>query len=315
MTLLQLTYILELSRYNSFSVASRKLNISQPALSLQVSKLEEELGINLFKRSSSAVTLTTEGELFVDKARELLMLAEKLKALPVEIEQKPEGTLRIGVIPTLSPYWFPMFLSTFSKVYPKIMLTVSELKTEEIISELKNGKLDAGFISTPVEVAGLIFKPLFYEKFYLYVSDNHDLSGQDEIDLRNIDLKELWYLQEGNCFQNQVDSMCMYAREPGELQNVVYMSNSIEALCRVVENSGGMTFIPELATLSVSSDKEDMIKDIAGDIPVREISMVTTRISKSDRLLNLFLNVALEAIPQRMKKQLEGKILPANIKV
>ena len=315
MTLLQLTYILELSRYNSFSVASRKLNISQPALSLQVSKLEEELGINLFKRSSLAVTLTTEGELFVDKARELLMLAEKLKALPVEIEQKPEGTLRIGVIPTLSPYWFPMFLSTFSKVYPKIMLTVSELKTEEIISELKNGKLDAGFISTPVEVAGLIFKPLFYEKFYLYVSDNHDLSGQDEIDLRNIDLKELWYLQEGNCFQNQVDSMCMYAREPGELHNVVYMSNSIEALCRVVENSGGMTFIPELATLSVSSDKEDMIKDIAGDIPVREISMVTTRISKSDRLLNLFLNVALEAIPQRMKKQLEGKILPANIKI
>jgi LysR family hydrogen peroxide-inducible transcriptional activator len=312
MTLLQLNYVIELSRYNSFSATAKKLNISQPALSLQVSKLEEELGIHLFKRSPTTVTLTTEGELFVDKARELLKLAEKLKDLPFEMEQKPEGLLRIGVIPTLAPYWFPMFTSKFSKTYPKIRLTVTELKTDEIISELKNGQLDAGFIATPVLAPGMVFKPLFYEKFYLYISEKHALFNNNSIDITNVDLKELWYLQEGNCFQNQVNSICNYAKVPGELQNVVYLSNSIESLCRMVETSGGMTFIPELATLSVSSEQEEMIKDISGEIPVREISMVTTRISKSDRLLDLFLAIAMEEIPNRMKTVENGKVLPTG---
>src|SRR5690606_17891480 len=118
----------------------------------------------------------------------------------------------------------------------------------------------------------------------------------DVIDLNAVDLKEMWYLQEGNCFQNQVDAVCIYAKEPHEFQNVVYLSNSIESLCKVVEQSGGITFIPELATLSVSSEKEEMIKSISGNPPVREISMVTTSLSKSDRLLNLLLEKALAVI-------------------
>lgn len=313
MTLLQLSYVLELSRYNSFSLTAKRLNISQPALSLQIRKLEEELGIHLFKRSPTAVTLTAEGELFVDKARELLALAEKLKDLPFELEEKPEGTLRIGVIPTLAPYWFPMFMNSLSKKYPKIMFTVSEMKTDDIIAELKNGQLDAGFLSTPVHAPGMEFRTLFYEKFFLYVSDKNELFGKETLNLKNIDLKELWYLQEGNCFQNQVNSICKYAHEPNELQNVVYLSNSIESLCRMVETSGGMTFIPELATLSVSSDEEEMIKEIEGEAPLREISMITTRISKSDRLLELFLDVAMSVIPQRMKKIESGKVLPTGI--
>jgi len=312
MTLLQLTYVLELSRYQSFSATAQKLKISQPALSLQVSKLEVELGIVLFKRSPLQITLTVEGELFVEKARELLLLAEKLKDLPFEIEQKPEGSLRIGVIPTLAPYWFPLFINKFSDKYPRISLTVKELKTDEIISELKNGQLDAGFIATPVLAPGMVFRPLFYEKFYLYVSERHELFDKDVIDLMKVDLKQMWYLEEGNCFQNQVNSICLYSKEPTELQNVFYLSNSIESLCRMVETGGGMTFIPELATLSVSSEQEDLIKNIAGIPPVREISMVTTRISKSDRLLELFLDIAMEVIPARMKNNGEGKVLPTG---
>jgi len=277
-----------------------------------VSKLEVELGIVLFKRSPLQITLTVEGELFVEKARELLLLAEKLKDLPFEIEQKPEGSLRIGVIPTLAPYWFPLFINKFSDKYPRISLTVKELKTDEIISELKNGQLDAGFIATPVLAPGMVFRPLFYEKFYLYVSERHELFDKDVIDLMKVDLKQMWYLEEGNCFQNQVNSICLYSKEPTELQNVFYLSNSIESLCRMVETGGGMTFIPELATLSVSSEQEDLIKNIAGIPPVREISMVTTRISKSDRLLELFLDIAMEVIPARMKNNGEGKVLPTG---
>ena len=315
MTLLQLSYVLELSHYQSFSKTAQKLNISQPALSLQISKLEEELGINIFKRSPTQIVLTAEGEQFVEKTRELIQMAEKLKDLPFEMENKPEGNLKIGVIPTLAPYWFSLFVDQFSANYPNIKLTILELKTENIVSDLRNGMLDAGFISTPVEAKGLEFKPLFYEKFYLYVSENHELAKFETIDLNKVDLKEMWYLEEGNCFQNQVDSVCVYAKEPGEFQNIVYLSNSIESLCRVVENAGGITFIPEMATLSVSSDKEQMIKEIEGTPPVREISMVTTRISKKDRLLNILLTESLKVIPKRMQHKPLQKLTNTGLKL
>jgi LysR family hydrogen peroxide-inducible transcriptional activator len=165
-----------------------------------------------------------------------------------------------------------------------------------------------------VQAQGLVFKPLFYEQFFLYVSEKHELYGLDEINLDEVDLKEMWYLQEGNCFQNQVDSVCVYAREPGEFQNVVYLSNSIESLCRVVENAGGITFIPEMATLSVSSEKENMIKDIAGIKPVREISLVTTKISRNERLASLLLNEAMKVIPKRMKTKPEEKSIDTGLK-
>lgn len=314
MTLLQLSYVLELSQHSSFSLAAKRLHISQPALSLQISKLEEELGMQLFKRSPNRIALTAEGEIFASQARELLQLADKLKDLPFELEKKPEGELRVGVISTLAPYWFTMFLDQFAQKYPDIRLTVKELKTEEIIAQLKNGQLDAGFISTPVSAPGMVFRPLFYEKFFLYVSGQHELYSSENIDLNAVDLKEMWYLQEGNCFQNQVDSVCVYAKEPGEYQNIVYLSNSIESLCRVVENSGGITFIPEMATLSVGPEKEQMIKEIAGTPPVREISLVTTRISKSDRLIEFLLDEALKVIPKRMLASPVEKTLDTGLR-
>ncbi len=314
MTLLQLSYVLELSNHQSFSLAARRLDISQPALSLQISKLEEELGMILFKRSPTSVTPTAEGDIFIQKARELVKLADQLKDLPFDLENKPEGTLRIGIIPTLAPYWAPMFMCDFATTYPNIQLTIKELKTEEIITQLKNGLLDAGFISTPIEAKGMDFKLLFYERFFLYVSDNHELFDAEEIDLDQVDLKEMWYLQEGNCFQNQIDSVCIFAKEPHENQNLVYLSNSIESLCKVVENSNGITFIPELATLSVDPGKEDMIKEIAGNPPIREISMVTNKISKNERLINLFLDKALKVIPKRMKSNPYGNPLNTKLK-
>lgn len=315
MTLLQLTYAVKLSYYHTFSETARRLNITQPALSLQISKLEEEIGLLLFKRSSTKVTPTYEGELFIEKAQELLQMSEKLKDLPFELENKPSGTIKLGIIPTLAPYWVSMFLTSFSKQYPDIKLTITELKTEAIIQSLKNGQLDAGFISTPVKADGIKFKPLFYEKFFLYISESHKLAKHESIDLNKVDLKEMWYLREGNCFQNQVDSVCIYAKEPGEFQNIVYLSDSIESLCRIVENVGGMTFIPELATLSISSDKESLIKEISGTTPVREISLVTTKISKSDRIIDLLTNEALKSIPKRMHQKPTHKTLDTQLKI
>lgn len=315
MTLLQLNYTIQLSHYQSFSETARKLGISQPALSLQIRKLEDEIGMSIFKRSSTKITTTAEGDIFIEKAQELLQMTENLKDLPFKLEEKPGGELRIGIIPTLAPYWMSMFLGDFASKYPKIKLTITELKTEEIIRALKNGLLDAGFFSTPVKADGMEFRPLFYERFFLYVSDKHELYQYDEIDINRVDLKEMWYLREGNCFQNQVDSVCVFAKEPGEFQNVVYLSDSIESLCRIVENAGGITFLPELATLSISPDKENLIKDIAGHPPLREISLVTTKISKNDRLIDILIEKALASIPKRMQQKPQKKTLDTNLKI
>lgn len=314
MTLLQLTYALELSHYQSFSLTAKKLNISQPALSIQMSKLEEELGMQIFDRTQGTISLTFEGAIFIEKTRELIQLTENLKNLPFELEHKPEGELTIGIIPTLAPYWVPLFMNNFNKQFNKIRITIKELKTEEIIKELKTGQLDAGFISTPVQASGLKFQALFYEQFYLYVSEKHELFSHDRIHIDEVDLKEMWYLLEGNCFQNQVDAVCIYAKEPGEFQNMVYLSDSIESLCRVVDLAGGITFIPELATLSVPPNKEDMIKEIAGEPPLREISLVTNKITKGNRLINLFIEKAMEVIPSRMKNNRQGKAIDPHLK-
>ena len=315
MTLLQLSYLVKLREMESFSKTSESLNISQPALSLQISKLEEEIGMTLFKRTSTGVFATDEGQLFISKALELLQMAETLKQLPVELENKPEGELHIGMIPTLAPYWVPLFIETFASTYPHIKLTIRELVTSEIIQQLKLGNLHVGFLSTPLQAAGIEFEPIFYERFYLYVSEKHELFKADAIDLNRVNLKDMWYLSEGNCFQNQVNAACTWANKVHETQNLVYLSNSIESLCHMVERGQGMTFIPELATLSVAADKEDLFKDIKGKQAIREICMATSRLAKSDRLTRFFLEVALKAIPQRMRQKPNQELLNPNIQI
>ncbi len=313
MTLLQLSYLLELSHQKSFSKAAKSLNISQPALSIQIGKLEEELGIKLFSRTTNSIRLTNEGEIFVEQSTEVLQMVDNLQNLPIELENSPKGSLTIGIIPTLAPYWIPLFIDDFQKKYTEINIKVIEMKTEDILSGLKTGAIDAGLLSTPIEAKGIKFQPLFYEQFYLFVSEKHPLANSNSIDLSKVNFEEVWYLEEGNCFQNQVNSVCSISGEFKPNQKFSYLSNSIESLCKIVERGHGLTFIPELATLSIPSDQEEMIKKITGSEPVREISLATTKLNKSVRLLNLFIEEALKPIPKRMKEDASTKAVDTGM--
>ena len=313
MTLLQLNYVLQLSQHKSFSKAAKTLNISQPALSLQVSKLESELGIQLFNRTISSIELTHEGEIFVERSGEVLQMVDNLQNLPIELEDAPKGVINIGIIPTLAPYWVPLFIDSFQQQFEEITVKIVEMKTEDIIVSLKSGAIDVGFLSTPIIAKGIDFKPLFYEQFYLYISENHPLAKYETIDLSKVDLEEVWYLEEGNCFQNQVNSVCALSGSIHPTQKFSYLSNSIESLCKIVDSGNGLTFIPELATLTISSEQEEMIKEISG-APVREISMATTRFQKSNRLLQLFLKEAIKQIPKRMLNGASEKAIDTGMK-
>lgn len=313
MTLLQLSYVLELNRQKSFSKAAKMLKISQPALSLQIGKLEKELGIKLFNRTALNVELTNEGEIFAERCAEVLQMVDNLQNLPIELENEPKGILTVGIIPTLAPYWIPLFIDDFQQKYAEINVKIIEMKTEDIISSLKSGAIDAGFLSTPVVAKGIEFMPLFYERFYLFVSNKHKLANSETIDLSKVNLEEVWYLEEGNCFQNQVNSVCSLSGNINPVQNFSYLSNSIESLCKIVESGHGLTFIPELATLSIPADQEEMIKEISGSEPVREISIATTRMNKSDLLIKIFLDEALKPIPKRMQISTSDEVVDTGM--
>jgi LysR family hydrogen peroxide-inducible transcriptional activator len=314
MQLAQLEYLKALRFSGGFSSAAQKLGITQPALTLQIQKLEEELGFKLIDRSKRPLQFTREGEIFFQKSVEILQMVEQLKQVSLEMSEEVQGELKVGIIPTLAPYLVPLFINALAAGFPNLSVDISELKTEEIISRLKAGTLDSGIISTPVIANGLLFEPLFYERFFVYVSENHRFFEQTEIALAEIDEDEIWYLEEGNCFQNQVNSMCMFNLQQ-TTQNLVYRSSSIESLRRIVEKEKGLTFIPELATINIPAEQEDLVKTIAGEQPVREISMAVLKNFPKERQVEALKTVILKSIPRRMLAKPAVQVVDPKLKI
>ncbi len=313
MTFNQLKNILELVASGSYTIAAKNLGMTQPALSLQIQNLENELDFRIIDRSRKPFELTQEGELFVAKAREIVLMTESLANLSMELGTHIRGLLRLGIIPTLSPYLVPLFIGELNREYADLRMEIQELTTEEIITKLNMGELDAGLLSTPLD-APVRFEPLFYEKFFLYVSDAHPLFKKDEVRIDEIDQKYLWYLREGNCFQNQVNAICQI-NSAKDFSQLRYISHSIESLRRIVESKNGATFIPELATISIPSELEEMVKPISAPAPYREISLALSRLHSKEKLIQVFKKVLLQNIPDRMKRKPEGIGIDTKIKI
>lgn len=294
MTLAQLRYAINLQKYGSFKKASEKLSISQPALSLQVQKLENELGIGLFDRSSSPIVPTVDGVTFLAQAAEIIASVDHLQSRTLNLRNELEGTLTLGVIPTLAPFLVPLFIDQLQEAFPKFKLDIHEMITEDVITEVRGGFLDAGLISTPVEVYGIRSIPIFYERFFFYTSAQ--AKGKN-IGLENIDYDSLWLLNEGNCFRDQVNNFCDLTKiQEGRSFN--YRSNSIDALIRIVDTKGGMTILPELTTLSLDEDQEENISPILKK--AREIGVITQKTSLKEHFVQKMIEFIKMNIPGNM---------------
>jgi LysR family hydrogen peroxide-inducible transcriptional activator len=199
--------------------------------------------------------------------------------------------------------------------HPKLLYIIGDQITETIIQRIKSGHLDVGIFATPVNTRGLHFDTLFYEKFFLYLSEKHELYTEDQIPLEEIDLEEIWYLQEGNCFPSQVHSICKRSGKAPPSGGLKYISNSIESLRRIVEQKKGLTFIPELATIEVPLEYEEMIKPIRDMDPVREISLVSRSNPTKKKTLDTLKKVILAHIPARMKTTPSNWIVDTKIDV
>ncbi|WP_372950600.1 LysR family transcriptional regulator [Mariniphaga sp.] len=311
----QLEYLKALVQHGNFSLAAEKLKITQPALSLQIAKLEEELEFTLIDRRKRPLQLTPEGEVFYEKSVEILKLVNELKQVSFEMGDEVKGYLKVGIIPTLAPYLVHLFINKLNSDFPQLKIEITEQKTEEIIRQIKMGTLDCGILSTPVVAVGVIFERLFFERFFAYVSEKHPQFRKEKLDMDKITQEDIWYLEEGNCFQNQVNSICKINLQKEKSQNLIYRSNSIESLRRIVENQHGITFIPELATINISSELEELVKPISGQTPVREISLVTTRSNPKDRQITALKETIIQSIPKRMRQKPKGSVIDTNIKV
>ena len=311
MTLNQLQYAITLSKHGNFKRAAEHLEISQPALSLQIQKLEEEIGFKLFNRNTSPVEVTRDGELFLIKAQDVMTGVRQLQNFTHDVMEDFSGKLVVGIIPTLAPFLVPLFIEALERDYPDLQLVVKELITESVINNVRSGDLDVGIISTPINVYGITSIPLFYERFYVYTSDENFSKEYRAEDIRS---EELWLLDEGNCFRDQINNFCD-VKTIRKDKNLVYESNSIDALIRIVDAKGGMTILPELTSLCLNEYQEERLKIIGGQPKAREISMIVPNSYDKERHIDLLGTYIKDNIPKHMIDQHDYEIVDPNIQM
>ena len=294
----QLTYLVAIDRYRSFSKAAEHCYVTQPTLSMQIKKLENDLGLPLLDRSKQPLKFTQIGELIVEQAREALSELKVIDDIIDRSKGKVAGELRVGIIPTIAPYLMPIFLGDFLRKYPEVELVVTEFKTDEIVERLNNESIDVGILATPLKIASIVEKPLFYEKLLAYADDELSSTKGNRIELDKMLSKKLWILSEGNCFRNQTFNLCSLNQTKYKNLEFNYESGSIETLMRLVDKEGGSTIIPELALDVITEEQIDRVKFIGSTNPLREISTITRRKGLKESMINAMRDSIVKSLPK-----------------
>jgi LysR family hydrogen peroxide-inducible transcriptional activator len=309
MTITQLEYIVAVDTYRSFVLAAEKCFVTQPTLSMQVQKLEDTLGVKLFDRSKQPVVPTEIGVEVIAQARILLGESEKIKEIIDDRKRELSGELKVGIIPTVAPYILPKILQTFIEKYPQVKLVVWEQTTEQIIQQLKLGIIDCGILSTPLNESNLIEIPVFYENFVAYVSKNSKLSKKKNISPDDIDIEEIWILNEGHCMREQVLNICQRRKSTQVFKHFEYNTGSVETLKRMVDQNNGATILPELALADLSEKNMDKVRYFKGPEPAREVSIVIQRNFLKRRMIEALKNEILDFLPKRMKTKKKKELM------
>jgi LysR family hydrogen peroxide-inducible transcriptional activator len=310
MTLVQLEYIVAVDTWRHFATAAGHCFVTQPTLSMQIQKLEEELDIKLFDRSKQPVVPTETGAAIIEQARAILAERDVLLETVQNKKGVLAGELRIGIIPTLAPYLLPLFIQSLTKKYPAVRLVVHEMMTELIISRLREGKIDAGILVTPLQETGIKEYVLFYEELMAYVSRHNAAYEKTYILPQDIDPNKLWLLEEGHCFRSQIVNLCELRKMSRESSHFDYEAGSIETLRRMVEMNDGITIIPELATLDMPMRQTQLIRHFKKPSPMREVSLVVHRNLAKKRLIDVLRQEILAAVPEKIRKNKTQNVIP-----
>ncbi|WP_026995028.1 hydrogen peroxide-inducible genes activator [Flectobacillus major] len=301
MTITQLEYIIAVENLRNFVQAAESCCVTQPTLSMQIQKLEDELGIKIFDRSRQPVVTTQIGSEIIHQARITLAEYAKIKEVVNSGKNEVSGEVRLGIIPTIAPYLLPLFLTNFLEKFPNIELKIKELTTERIIQHLKNDDLDIGLLATPLQQPNIIEHHIFHEELVLYVSKENALYQKEYALSEDIDPRELWLLEEGHCLRSQIENLCELKRKSIGYGQFEYQAGSLETLRKMVERNQGITILPELATLDFEEKQKVLIRKFASPAPVREVSLVAHRNFAKSAVLKALKQSILDSLPESIK--------------
>ncbi|AHW59752.1 LysR family transcriptional regulator, hydrogen peroxide-inducible genes activator [Draconibacterium orientale] len=308
-TLTQLEYITAVDTHRHFGKAAEACFITQPTLSMQIKKLEEDLEIIIFDRSKQPLIPTDVGVRIIEQARVVLKQAEEINNIVKDHKNQVSGMLRIGIIPTLAPYLLPIFVGNYKKKYPNIFIKVVEATTENIINLLHKDLIDVGILVTPLHEEKILEKPLFYEEMLIYANSGHKLHQQKEITVEDIATPEIWLLSDGHCFRDQVVNLCSYLGTTDSQLPFHFEAGSLETLMNIVDREGGITLIPELAKATMSQKRAYNVENFTSIKPLREVSLVYSRHYAKHKLINLLWREIKDSVPKELQDEKRGTIV------
>ena len=273
MTITQLYYVLAVAEHQNFTKAAEKCFVTQPTLSMQIQKLEDQLDVQIFDRSKKPIELTEIGRKIVQQAKNIVNEADRIQDIVDQQKGFIGGEFKLGIIPTIMPTLLPMFLKTFIKRHPKVKLKIEELNSEDIIQRISDGHLDAAIVATPLENNYIKERVLYYEPFVAYVPENHRLNEKKIIDVNDLDLNDMLLLEDGHCFRDGVINLCKVFKDHEE-DNFQLESGSIEMLVKLSNEGLGMTMLPFLHTLDISTSEKANLRHFKEPSPAREVSLI-----------------------------------------
>jgi LysR family hydrogen peroxide-inducible transcriptional activator len=296
MNLRDLHYFVVLAEVRHFGEAANRCFVSQPTLSMQIKKLEASLGVNLFERNNKQVLLTDQGLQLLEKARKILLLVDEMKDLARQSSDPFSGDLRLGVIPTVSPYLLPLVMSELNRLFPKLKIWLIEEQTHRLISELEHGNIDAAIMATPIE-ASFEYQLLYEEEFYFACSRANSLAKNDVIKMNDLSDQKVMLLAEGHCLRDQAMAVCQLARA-NDIAD--FTATSLETLRLMVQAGMGVTLLPALAVKN-SKTPNLVCRPFAKPAPSRRLALYWRKSSPKRECLGAISNVITTNVHESMK--------------
>lgn len=298
MTLQQLEYILAVNQFRHFAKAAEYCRVTQPTLSAMIQKLEEELDTRIFDRSQQPVCPTPVGIHIIEQAQNILVQANRIKNIIEEEKHSLTGTFKLGILPTVAPYLLPRFFPQLMKKYPDLDIRVVEMKTNDIKKALQTGEINAGIVASLAGMEELQQTPLFYEQFFAYVSREDALFNNEVIRTSDLNGEQLWLLDEGHCFRDQLVRFCQM--KSARASQLAYHLGSMETFMRMVESGKGVTFIPELAVLQLGDAQKELVRSFAIPCPTRQVVLLTNKNFIRHTLLEVLVKEIKLSVPKEM---------------
>ncbi len=294
MTLNELRFVVALAKARNFRKAAEVCFVSQPALSLAVKKLEDELGVLLFERNRNDVTMTVIGELVVEQATRAIEEANRVKEIARQGNNQLVGALKLGVIYSIGPYLLPEIIPYLRQSAPEMPLVVEENLTINLEAQLRNGVIDVAIIALPFDIPGIKTLPLYEEEFVVVVPISHDWAKRDSINPEELADEKILLLNSGHCFSNQVMQACPRLSRNGE----ILQGNSLDTVRNMVASNLGLTVLPASATIERYQNPLIKVVPFTKPAPKRQIALAWRKsygrekaveeIAKSIRQLEMF---------------------------